>query len=75
MTFKTFVMATVEDNIVKPDNFCLKWSDYQTHVLSVLVQLLEAESMIDVTLCTSSGQKLHAHKIVLCAASSYFEVI
>lgn len=72
--FIRFVMDAESENL-KPDNFCLKWSDYQDHVLSVLVQLLEAESMVDVTLCTSTGYKLHAHKIVLCAASSYFEEI
>lgn len=68
-------MDAIESDVVEPDNFCLKWSDYQAHILSVLVQLLEAESMVDVTLCTSNGCKLHAHKIVLCAASSYFEVV
>lgn len=68
-------MNLLEDNNVKnSDNFCLKWSNYQDHVQGVLVQLLETESMVDVTLCSSSGEKLAAHKIVLCAASSYFEV-
>ncbi|KAK3921363.1 Protein tramtrack, alpha isoform [Frankliniella fusca] len=62
-------------NMKPSDNFCLKWSNYQAHVLGVLVQLLEAESLVDVTLSTVNGEKLYAHKIVLCAASSYFEEI
>lgn len=64
-----------EENYQDSDNFCLKWSNYQAHVLGVLVQLLESESLVDVTLSTVDGEKLFAHKIVLCAASSYFEEI
>ncbi|KAJ1524996.1 hypothetical protein ONE63_009846 [Megalurothrips usitatus] len=68
-------MDAIESNSLNADNFCFKWSNYQSHVVGVLVQLLEAQSMVDVTLCASSGEKLFAHKIVLCAASSYFEEI
>lgn len=68
-------MDAIENNTINPDNFCLKWSNYQAHVMGLLVQLLEAESLVDVTLCSSTGDKLRAHKVVLCAASSYFEEI
>lgn len=32
------------------------------------------KSMVDVTLSDNSGQFLHAHKVVLAVASSWFEV-
>lgn len=67
-------MDGVKNDTINLDHFCLKWSNYQAHVLGVLVELLQAGSMVDVTLCASGGEKLFAHKIVLCAASSFFEV-
>lgn len=57
----------------RPQHYCLKWNNYQSHVAEIFTQLLQAESMVDVTLCTE-GQKIHAHRIVLSACSPYFQV-
>ncbi|KDR15924.1 modifier of mdg4-like isoform X2 [Zootermopsis nevadensis] len=58
----------------RPQHYCLKWNNYQSHVAEIFTQLLQAESMVDVTLCTE-GQKIHAHRIVLSACSPYFQDI
>ncbi|XP_069699745.1 modifier of mdg4-like [Periplaneta americana] len=58
----------------KPQHYCLKWNNYQSHVAEIFTQLLQAESMVDVTLCTD-GHKIHAHRIVLSACSPYFQDI
>ena len=57
----------------RPQHYCLKWNNYQSHVAEVFTQLLQAESMVDVTLC-AEGHKIHAHRIVLSACSPYFQV-
>ncbi|XP_067003418.2 uncharacterized protein [Anabrus simplex] len=58
----------------KPQHYCLKWNNYQSHVAEIFVQLLLAESMVDVTLCVE-GEKIYAHRIVLSACSPYFQDI
>ncbi|KAJ9575602.1 hypothetical protein L9F63_007536, partial [Diploptera punctata] len=58
----------------KPQHYCLKWNNYQNHVAEIFAQLLQAESLVDVTLC-AEGHKIHAHRIVLSACSPYFQEI
>ena len=53
--------------------FCLKWNNHRSTILSVFDTLLEEESLVDVTLCTE-GQFIKAHRIVLSACSPYFRV-
>ena len=53
--------------------FCLKWNNHRSTILSVFDTLLEEESLVDVTLSTD-GQFLRAHRIVLSACSPYFRV-
>ncbi|XP_049784678.1 protein bric-a-brac 2-like isoform X2 [Schistocerca cancellata] len=55
----------------KPEHYCLKWNNYQDHLAEVFLHLLQAQSLVDVTLC-AEGQKIYAHRIVLSACSSYF---
>jgi len=57
----------------RPQHYCLKWNNYQSHVAEIFTQLLQAESMVDVTLC-AEGHKIRAHRIVLSACSPYFQV-
>jgi len=54
--------------------FCLKWNNHRSTILSVFDTLLEEESLVDVTLSTE-GQFLRAHRIVLSACSPYFRAI
>lgn len=58
----------------KPQQYCLKWNNYQSHVAEIFTQLLQAGSLVDVTLC-AEGHKIHAHRIVLSACSPYFQEI
>ncbi|CAH1400842.1 unnamed protein product [Nezara viridula] len=54
------------------EHYCLRWNNHQSNLLGVFSQLLEAESLVDVTLASSEGHSLRAHKVVLSACSSYF---
>lgn len=50
-----------------------KWTDHQTHLSDVVRQLLEEECMVDVTL-VADGERIQAHRIVLCSCSTLFQV-
>ncbi|XP_040573173.1 uncharacterized protein [Lepeophtheirus salmonis] len=54
--------------------FCLKWNNHRSTILSVFDTLLEEESLVDVTL-TAEGQFLRAHKVILSACSPYFRIM
>ncbi|KAJ8897227.1 hypothetical protein PR048_002573 [Dryococelus australis] len=54
--------------------FCLRWNNHQPNFVSVLKNLLNSESLVDVTLA-AEGKHLQAHKVVLSACSSYFQVV
>lgn len=51
----------------------MKWNNYQNHITEIFLQLLESETMVDLTLC-AEGEKINCHKIVLSACSPYFQV-
>lgn len=53
--------------------FCLRWNNHQPNFIAVFSSLLRSETMCDVTLATE-GKHILAHKIVLSACSSYFQV-
>ncbi|XP_070505197.1 protein bric-a-brac 2-like [Chironomus tepperi] len=55
-----------------PQQFCLRWNNYQTNLTCVFDQLLQSESFVDVTLACD-GNQIKAHKIVLSACSPYFQ--
>ncbi|KAK9893089.1 hypothetical protein WA026_023713 [Henosepilachna vigintioctopunctata] len=57
-----------------PQQFCLRWNNYQTNLTNVFDQLLQSESFVDVTLACD-GQSLKAHKMVLSACSPYFQTL
>jgi len=50
----------------------LQWSNYQQSVSTVFQDLRLAEQLTDVTISTMEGNSMRAHRVVLCAASSYF---
>ncbi|XP_023227797.1 zinc finger protein 629-like isoform X2 [Centruroides vittatus] len=52
--------------------FCLKWNNHQTNMLTVFDQLLSSEALVDVTLACE-GLSLKAHKMVLSACSPFFQ--
>ncbi|XP_050446444.1 uncharacterized protein LOC126849037 isoform X1 [Cataglyphis hispanica] len=55
-------------------SYRFKWNDYQNHLSDVVRQLLEEDCMVDVTL-SAAGQRIHAHRIVLCACSTLFKEV
>ena len=62
-------MAQVGD----PD-FHLKSENHVSALVQKFHILLEKEKLVDVTLSTTEGQYLKAHRLVLLASSQYFEV-
>lgn len=54
-------------------NYRFKWNNYQNYLSNVVQQLLKEDCMVDVILSTA-GQRIHAHRIVLCACSTLFQV-
>ncbi|XP_052752694.1 protein bric-a-brac 1-like isoform X2 [Galleria mellonella] len=57
-----------------PQQFCLRWNNYQSNLANCFDQLLQTESFVDVTLACE-GQSLKAHKVVLSACSPYFQAL
>ena len=54
------------------DKFSLKWSDFDTNIREHFRKLRTDRKLFDVTLATDDGQHIQAHKIILSAASSFF---
>lgn len=57
------------------EHYCLKWNNHQSNLLGVFSQLLQDESLVDVTLACAEGHSIRAHKVVLSACSSYFQTL
>nr|XP_034839532.1 protein bric-a-brac 1-like [Maniola hyperantus] len=57
-----------------PQQFCLRWNNYQANLATCFDQLLQTESFVDVTLACE-GRSLKAHKVVLSACSPYFQTL
>ena len=54
--------------------FCLRWNNHQSALVSVFDHLLQSEAFVDVTLAVE-GLLLRAHKLVLSACSPYFQTV
>lgn len=61
-----------DKNAANPQQFCLRWNNYQSNLTNVFDQLLHNESFVDVTLACD-GNSIKAHKMVLSACSPYFQ--
>lgn len=53
--------------------FCIKWSKYHQQISEALRLLLKQELLVDCTL-SCDGRSLKAHRTILSACSSYFQV-
>lgn len=56
------------------DQFCLKWNNFQTSIITAFESLQNTEDLADVTL-TCEGISVKAHKIILSACSPYFRTV
>ncbi|KAI5720874.1 hypothetical protein M8J77_012799 [Diaphorina citri] len=54
--------------------FCLRWNNHQSTLISVFEALLESGTLVDCTLA-AEGQYLKAHKVVLSACSPYLGML
>lgn len=57
----------------KNPSYCFKWNDYQNYLPNLARQLLAEDSMVDVIL-VAEGERIHAHRIILCSCSTLFQV-
>jgi len=55
-------------------NYCLRWNDYEKKYAETFRTLREDIHFADVTLAVD-GHSMKAHRIILCACSSYFQNI
>ncbi|KAG8335624.1 hypothetical protein J6590_063665 [Homalodisca vitripennis] len=55
--------------------YCLRWNNHRSNLLTVFDQLLQTEAFTDVTLACEGGASVKCHKMVLAACSSYFETL
>ena len=51
--------------------FCLRWNNHQSNLVSAFHDLRLGEDFVDVTLACD-GRSLQAHKVVLSACSPFF---
>ncbi|KAJ9599921.1 hypothetical protein L9F63_009749, partial [Diploptera punctata] len=66
------IVDTMQHCMASPQQFCLRWNNYQSNLTNVFDQLLQSESFVDVTLACD-GHSVKAHKMVLSACSPYFQ--
>ena len=56
-----------------PENFCLKWNDYQQNIISSFQKLRSLVEFSDVTLICEDDQQIEAHKIILSILQNNFK--
>ncbi|CAG9766581.1 unnamed protein product [Ceutorhynchus assimilis] len=59
--------------MAQSQQYCLRWNNHRTNLLSVFDELLQNEAFTDVTLACDDGIPLKAHRMVLAACSPYFQ--
>ncbi|CAK9826779.1 Protein tramtrack, beta isoform [Anthophora retusa] len=55
--------------------YCLRWNNHRSNLLTVFDELLQNEAFTDVTLAVEGGASVKCHKMVLAACSSYFQTL
>ncbi|XP_060531456.1 uncharacterized protein LOC132705050 [Cylas formicarius] len=55
--------------------YCLRWNNHRSNLLTVFDELLQSESFTDVTLACEGGSPIKCHRMVLAACSPYFQNI
>ncbi|KAF5286978.1 hypothetical protein FQR65_LT12376 [Abscondita terminalis] len=69
-------VTTAKNNHTKmsQSHYSLRWNNHQNHILSAFDALLQAETLVDVTLVCAETS-VRAHKVVLSACSPFFQRI
>uniref|UniRef100_A0A1A9WVD4 BTB domain-containing protein n=1 Tax=Glossina brevipalpis TaxID=37001 RepID=A0A1A9WVD4_9MUSC len=57
-----------------PQQYCLRWKYHHSNLQTMFSQLLDRGCFCDVTLACE-GQLIRAHRVVLCACSTFFDTI
>ena len=57
------------------EKLCLQWNDFQDNVKSAFGNLRESLDFVDVTLACEDGHQVEAHKVILAAASPFFQSV
>ena len=57
------------------ENFELKWNDFGDSICSSFQELRRGSDFSDVTLVSSEGERVEAHKLILSLASSFFKEV
>ena len=52
----------------------VEWDQHSSELVQRLASFLRAGALHDVTLCSSEGKKIKAHRVILAATSTYFKV-
>lgn len=60
--------------IMLPQQYCLRWKYHHSNLQTMFSQLLDRGCFCDVTLACE-GQLIRAHRVVLCACSSFFDTV
>lgn len=53
--------------------YCLRWNNHHSTLVSVMDSLLQKGALVDVTLA-AEGKSIQVHRLVLFACSHYFQV-
>ncbi|KAH8387025.1 hypothetical protein KR093_004167 [Drosophila rubida] len=57
-----------------PQQYCLRWKYHHSNLQTMFSQLLDRGCFCDVTLACE-GQLIRAHRVVLCACSTFFDSV
>ena len=55
------------------EKFCLNWNDFSKNTTSLFKELRGDQESSDVTLVSSDGEEIEAHKVILASGSRFFQ--
>ena len=55
------------------EKFCLNWNDFSKNTTSFFKELRGDQESSDVTLVSSDGEEIEAHKVILASGSGFFQ--
>jgi len=68
------ITESLSGTMADQQQFCLRWNDFQSNIVTCFKHLRTERSFTDVTLACD-GQTCKAHKMVLSACSPYFKTL